>query len=37
LEFGGEDAGEPRVRGRGWYFAYVRDLDGNKLCGFCTA
>ncbi len=34
LALGGTDAGAPAVRGPNWYFAYGRDLDGNKLCGF---
>ena len=35
LSLGGTDAGPPGVRGDnpdGWYAAYVRDLDGNKIC-----
>ncbi len=36
LALGGVTAGDPGVRGPNWYFAYGRDLDGNKLCGFCT-
>lgn len=36
LELGGTDAGAPGVRGPDWYFSYFRDLDGNKLCAFCT-
>src|SRR5262245_54219863 len=36
LELGGTSEGEPGVRGGGpAYFAYVRDLDGNKLCAYC--
>jgi catechol 2,3-dioxygenase-like lactoylglutathione lyase family enzyme len=34
LELGGECAGPPGLRGpaeRGLYFAYFRDLDGNKI------
>lgn len=23
-------------RGLAWYFSYVRDLDANKLCAYCT-
>ncbi|WP_454885187.1 hypothetical protein [Sphingomonas oryzagri] len=30
----GTDEGAPGERGPGAYFAYFRDLDGNKLCGF---
>lgn len=35
---GGTDEGAPGVRGddpNGFYGAYFRDLDGNKLCVFC--
>lgn len=35
LELGATDEGAPGIRGPGLYFAYFRDLDGNKLCGFC--
>ena len=35
LELGGTCEGAPGLRGPGLYFSYVRDLDGNKLCGFC--
>lgn len=31
LELGGTDEGAPGERGPGIYFAYFRDLDGNKL------
>ena len=37
LELGGSCEGAPGLRGPeelGFYFAYVRDLDGNKLCAF---
>jgi predicted lactoylglutathione lyase len=34
LELGGTDDGAPGSRGDGFYGAYFRDLDGNKLC-FC--
>ena len=37
LALGGTSEGEPGVRGpeeMGLYFAYVRDLDGNKLCAY---
>lgn len=34
LELGGTDEGEPGERAPGAYFAYFRDLDGNKLCGY---
>ncbi len=40
LELGGTDHGPPGVRGRegsnAFYAAYVRDLDGNKLCFYCV-
>ena len=31
-ELGATDEGEPGERGPSFYGAYVRDLDGNKLC-----
>jgi catechol 2,3-dioxygenase-like lactoylglutathione lyase family enzyme len=31
LELGGRDEGAPGPRGDGFYAAYFRDLDGNKL------
>jgi catechol 2,3-dioxygenase-like lactoylglutathione lyase family enzyme len=34
LELGGTDEGPPGERMPGVYFAYFRDLDGNKLCGY---
>ena len=34
LTLGGTDEGAPGVRGPDWWFAYFRDLDGNKLCAF---
>jgi catechol 2,3-dioxygenase-like lactoylglutathione lyase family enzyme len=37
LELGGSDEGAPGVRGpedMGFYGAYLRDPDGNKLCAF---
>ena len=39
LELGGscEGAPGPRAFGPTAYAAYVRDLDGNKLCAFCFA
>jgi catechol 2,3-dioxygenase-like lactoylglutathione lyase family enzyme len=40
LELGGTDEGTPGVRGQegfnAFYAAYVRDLDGNKLCFYCV-
>ncbi len=35
LELGGADEGAPGERGPGFYAAYFRDLDGNKLNAFC--
>jgi len=36
LELGGTTEGDPGPRGDGgFYGGYFRDLDGNKLCGFC--
>ena len=32
---GGTDEGPPGPRGEGFYAAYFRDLDGNKLNAFC--
>ena len=37
LELGGADEGAPGIRApeeMGFYAAYFRDLDGNKLCAF---
>lgn len=34
LSLGGMDEGAPGDRGGGFYGAYFRDLDGNKLCVF---
>ena len=34
IELGGTDEGEPGSRLPTFYGAYVRDLDGNKLCFF---
>lgn len=34
LELGATDEGGPGERMPGAYFAYFRDLDGNKLCGY---
>lgn len=40
LDMGGADEGGPDVRGQeganAFYAAYVRDLDGNKLCFYCV-
>ena len=35
IALGGMSEGGPDARGPGWYFAYCRDLDGNKLCAYC--
>lgn len=35
LALGGKDEGAPGPRGEGFYGAYFRDLDGNKLAAFC--
>jgi len=34
ISLGGADEGKPGDRGGGFYAAYFRDLDGNKLCAF---
>ena len=34
LSLGGQDEGAPGLRGEGFYAAYFRDLDGNKLNAF---
>jgi catechol 2,3-dioxygenase-like lactoylglutathione lyase family enzyme len=34
LALGGKDEGAPGARGEGFYAAYFRDLDGNKLNAF---
>ncbi len=35
LELGGRNEGDPGLRGKSFYGAYFRDLDGNKLNLFC--
>ena len=35
LALGGSDEGAPGPRGTGFFGAYFRDLDGNKLAAFC--
>jgi len=35
MELGGRDEGPPGERFKGFYAAYCRDLDGNKLNFFC--
>ncbi len=37
LAMGGKDEGAPGPRSEGFYAAYFRDLDGNKLNGFYMA
>ena len=34
LENGGIDAGSPGPRHGEHYYAYIRDLDGNKICAY---
>jgi catechol 2,3-dioxygenase-like lactoylglutathione lyase family enzyme len=34
LELGATNDGDPGERAPGVYFAYFRDLDGNKLCAY---
>lgn len=34
LSLGGSDEGAPGARGDGFYGAYFRDPDGNKMCFF---
>lgn len=36
LSLGGSDEGAPGPRGEGFYAAYFRDRDGNKLNFFCV-
>ena len=36
MELGSADEGPPGMRMDGFYAAYFRDLDGNKLNVFCT-
>lgn len=35
IAMGGKDEGPPGERMKGFYAAYFRDLDGNKLNAFC--
>ncbi|MDG2522215.1 VOC family protein [Caulobacter segnis] len=37
VELGAQCEGEPGARMPGMYFAYFRDLDGNKLCAYNLA
>ena len=34
LKKGGTNEGSPGIRS-GDYYAYLRDLDGNKICAYC--
>ena len=34
LHYGGANEGLPGIRYDNNYYAYVRDLDGNKICAF---
>ena len=34
LKNGGTNEGLPGIRS-GDYYAYIRDLDGNKICAYC--
>jgi catechol 2,3-dioxygenase-like lactoylglutathione lyase family enzyme len=36
LALGGKDEGAPGPRGPKFYAGYFRDLDGNKMNGFCS-
>ena len=36
MGLGAQDEGAPGDRGGGFYAAYFRDLDGNKLAVYCT-
>jgi catechol 2,3-dioxygenase-like lactoylglutathione lyase family enzyme len=36
IDLGGTCEGAPGPRSDGFYAAYFRDLDGNKLAAFCT-
>lgn len=35
IALGAKDEGAPGERGKGFYAAYFRDLDGNKLDAYC--
>lgn len=37
IELGAQDEGKPGERGPGFYAAYFRDLDGNKIAAFITS
>ena len=36
LKLGALDEGSPGKRHEEHYYAYFRDLDGNKICAFCS-
>ena len=36
LKLGGKDEGEPGPRHEEHFYAYFRDLDGNKICIYCS-
>ncbi len=36
LKLGGTDEGSPGPRHEEHFYAYFRDLDGNKICIFCS-
>jgi len=36
IELGATDEGLPGPRHEEHYYAYFRDLDGNKICAFCS-
>ncbi len=36
LKLGGKDEGPPGPRHEEHFYAYFRDLDGNKICIFCS-
>ena len=36
LKLGAIDEGKPGPRHEEHYYAYFRDLDGNKICAFCS-
>jgi catechol 2,3-dioxygenase-like lactoylglutathione lyase family enzyme len=37
LILGGADEGAPGYRAPHFYMSYFRDLDGNKICAYCTS
>ena len=36
LKLGGKDEGSPGPRHQEDFYAYFRDLDGNKICIYCS-